>query len=69
MVLSKVIKSPCQSCTKRCVGCHTACDDYKIYKQRLEDAREKEKAEAATSDFAYSVKKAVRKQAERYKKA
>lgn len=69
MVLSKVIKSPCQSCTKRSVGCHAACGDYKIYKQRLEDARGKEKAEAATSDFAYSVKKAVIRQAERHKKS
>lgn len=69
MMLSKLVKSPCQNCTDRCIGCHTTCGDYAIYKQHLEEARAKEKAEAESTAFAYSVKKAVLKQVERYKKS
>lgn len=27
--------SPCKDCTRRVVGCHSACEDYSAYKQEL----------------------------------
>lgn len=33
------IKSPCMGCTRRVVGCHSACEDYKSYKQQYEAAK------------------------------
>ena len=36
MIISTTIMSRCKNCTDRCIGCHTTCGDYAIYKQELE---------------------------------
>ena len=31
--------APCKDCTKRELGCHDRCDDYKLFKAELERVR------------------------------
>lgn len=68
MDISATAKSPCMGCTDRCIGCHTTCGDYKIYKQQLETNRAKSKAESDESAFVYASKKALIAQTKRHKK-
>ena len=39
MIVSATAPSPCKDCEDRCIGCHTTCGDYAIYKQTLEQNR------------------------------
>ena len=32
--------SPCKDCKKRCLACHTVCEDYKNWKSEYEKHRE-----------------------------
>ncbi|MCR4889157.1 MAG: hypothetical protein K5979_08290 [Ruminococcus sp.] len=51
--------SPCKDCTDRCIGCHSTCGDYKLYRAEIEK-RNAEKAEKnAEKDFIYAVKDEV----------
>ena len=46
-------KSPCKLCEKRYLGCHSECDEYKEFKQEIEDSKEmiaKRKAEMTLID-------------------
>ena len=35
--------NPCYNCTERRVGCHSKCDKYKEFKEKLAELRDKEK--------------------------
>jgi len=65
MIVSATVMSPCKGCTKRSVGCHTACKEYAEYKDTLEANRAKIAAQNAEQNFNYAVKKEVVK---RFKK-
>lgn len=36
----------CKDCTKRFIGCHSTCEDYKEFGQKLETVRNREKADS-----------------------
>jgi len=55
------IMSPCKNCTDRCIGCHTTCGDYAIYKQELERRRTEVKAENEKEAFVRAVKGKIAK--------
>lgn len=40
------MKTPCQGCSKRIVGCHGSCPDYKAYREELGAYRKKERKDA-----------------------
>lgn len=61
MIISTTIMSPCQNCTDRCIGCHTTCGDYAIYKQELERRRTEIKKENETETFVRAVKAKIAK--------
>lgn len=49
---------PCKNCTRREVGCHGSCVEYKTAKANYEKEKENERAEEAAARFiADSVKK------------
>lgn len=56
MIISTTIMSRCKNCTDRCIGCHTTCGDYAIYKQELEKRRTEAKAESESRAFERAVK-------------
>ena len=59
------IQSPCKDCTDRCIGCHSTCGDYKLYRADM-DRKNVEQAEIQSAkNFAYDVKREIRR---RYKK-
>lgn len=55
------ITAPCKNCTDRCIGCHTTCGDYAIYKQELERRRTEVKAESESRAFERAVKSKIAK--------
>lgn len=59
MIISATVMSPCKDCTDRCMGCHTTCGDYAIYKQALENNRAKNNAQNAQTAFCNDIKKNV----------
>lgn len=61
MIISTTIMSPCKNCTDRCIGCHTTCGDYAIYKQELERRRTEIKKENETETFVRAVKAKIAK--------
>ena len=54
--------TPCKDCTKRQVGCHAQCEDYKAYQDALEDYKRTVREIRATDDAmdAYEQRKAKR---------
>lgn len=46
--------SPCHGCTKRVVGCHGKCPEYKKWRAKLDAERAKE-AEAKSNYFPYAI--------------
>lgn len=59
------VTSPCRECTKRCIGCHSTCAEYKLYRADM-DKKNAEQAEIqCAKNFAYDVKREIRR---RYKK-
>lgn len=36
------VKAPCKDCTKRSIGCHDSCMEYKKYLQEFKKAKTKE---------------------------
>ena len=61
MIISTTIMSPCKNCTDRCIGCHTTCGDYAIYKQELERRRTEIKKENETETFVRAVRAKISK--------
>ena len=61
MIISTTIMPPCKNCTDRCIGCHTTCGDYAIYKQELERRRTEIKKENETETFVRAVKAKISK--------
>ena len=61
MIISTMVMSPCQSCTDRCIGCHTTCGDYAEYKCELERRRTEVKAESESRAFERAVKAKIAK--------
>lgn len=59
MIISATVMSPCKDCTDRCIGCHSTCGDYAIYKQKLEDNWAKINAHNAEVAFDKAVKRNV----------
>lgn len=51
-----MIKVPCKGCTKRCLHCHSSCEQYAEYRKQIEAHRAREKAEYDTESFFFSVK-------------
>ena len=35
--------NPCQNCTRRKLGCHDKCPDYKIFKEKVAELRKKQR--------------------------
>lgn len=60
-------QSPCMGCEDRCIGCHTTCGDYAIYKAELEKAREIQAARNAEIEFTQAVKATVMRRAAKKK--
>lgn len=63
-----VLQSPCQGCEDRCIGCHTTCGDYAIYKAELEAIRARQIAENAEIEFSRAVKNACLRKAMKKRK-
>lgn len=61
MIISTTLMSPCKNCEDRCIGCHTTCGDYAIYKQELELRRTEVKAENDITAFEKAVKARIAK--------
>lgn len=61
MIISTTIMSPCKNCTDCCIGCHTTCGDYAIYKQELERRRAEVKAVNDITAFEKAVKARIAK--------
>ena len=43
--------SPCYLCRDRFLGCHQHCNGYGIFKEKLNNAKQKRKQESETKDF------------------
>ena len=56
---------PCKDCKKRCMACHTVCEDYKNWKIQHENKREEIIAEYKTERDIISTKV---KQCENYRR-
>lgn len=63
MNVSDYKHSPCQGCDDRCIGCHTTCGDYAIYKQELEKVRQLQIAESQSIEFTKALKAKIAKKA------
>ena len=48
----RLVKASCYNCSNRKIGCHTTCEIYLEYKQRL--AKIKENKEAYQKGFSFS---------------
>ena len=42
-IIPTLKNNPCYKCTERKVGCHTKCDKYKEFKEKLSELRDKER--------------------------
>ena len=51
--------TPCYNCEDRCIGCHTTCGDYAIYRRELEAAKKAASADSEFIRFKCDVKKAI----------
>ena len=47
-----MINSKCKGCTKRVVGCHSTCEDYKEFRKELDKQNEAERADREFSSYA-----------------
>lgn len=45
------IQSPCFGCDKRYVGCHSVCDEYAMYKKRVDEQKERIENEKAIQRY------------------
>ena len=36
-----MLTSPCFQCPRRCLGCHSTCDDYKLYQDQCKQAKQR----------------------------
>jgi hypothetical protein len=61
MIVSATAPSPCKDCEDRCIGCHTTCGDYAIYRQTLEQNRARINAQNDENAFMSEIKREVYK--------
>ena len=59
------MRPPCKGCGRRREGCHTDCEDYFQYRERIKEYRKGEKRETLLND--YSTEKAAKKAKRRVK--
>lgn len=59
MIVSATVQSPCKGCSERVLNCHSRCDKYKAYKQKLEENRAKVNAETEIMQFNRYVKQRI----------
>lgn len=59
MIVSMTTDSPCRNCTERSYNCHSSCERYRQYKDKLEETRAKINAHNAEVAFGKSVKRRV----------
>jgi hypothetical protein len=50
-------KCSCYKCEDRCIGCHTDCPTYKLYKSNLDKIKEKKKEARLMADYRGSKKR------------
>lgn len=62
MIVSATAQSPCKGCSERVLNCHSRCDKYKAYKQKLEENRAKVNAETEIMQFNRDVKQRIVKE-------
>ena len=43
MIMSSIRDNPCKDCSNRKIGCHSKCNLYKEFKEKLEELRTKER--------------------------
>ena len=55
------MESKCKNCQNRYVGCHDNCEDYKAYKQYLEEKKEKERIARLQDRYTTPYYKQVKK--------
>lgn len=61
MQISKIALSPCKDCKNRQLHCHSSCEAYGEYKQKLETARDAKNKCAEENNFNFAVKTALRR--------
>lgn len=64
------VHSPCLDCERRFVGCHSTCEDYKAFRDKLDKAKEviaqkKREEDIAVSFKIQSVQKQIRKKGQK----
>lgn len=61
MIVSATVLSPCKDCREREPHCHSKCDKYKAYKDKLEVNRTRYRLEADTYLFSQELKAKIAK--------
>ena len=57
------VNSPCKDCKAREMGCHSTCDAYKLYKDKLESVRGNIRSQNFYEGYKQeSIRKRVRKE-------
>lgn len=46
---------PCKGCNERVLYCHSNCEKYKLFKERKQCARDRERSESAVNKYFYSA--------------
>lgn len=68
MIVSMATDSPCKDCSERSYNCHSSCERYRQYKDKLEETRAKINAYNAEVAFGKSVKRRVAKRHSKHSK-
>lgn len=56
------MSTPCQKCLKRYLGCHSKCEDYAKYKQKLDELKKaKDKANVVDKYVSYNINSSKRR--------
>lgn len=56
------MESSCKGCTRRTVGCHSTCEEYKEFRTRLEKMRKNERDECVLNGYVANMTQRIRKQ-------
>lgn len=51
------MKTPCQDCTNRCLGCHGTCERYKEFRSALDNKNAKIRAEKQQVSAVYESRR------------
>lgn len=49
------INSPCYECERRSVSCWDKCEEYKAYKQKLKEIKDKEREERKADKYGWHI--------------